>query len=74
MSKKNKVNFLHFNSVPSNIADYIQRAKVPMGWLVEASTNVSHMMYQAQYGGNGPDGYDWRVAITFVFDPFHLWK
>lgn len=65
---------LAFEQVANNISSYIQRARIPMGWLVEESTNVSHMMYQAKYGGNGADGYDWRISMTFVFDPLHLWK
>jgi|WetSurMetagenome_2_1015567.scaffolds.fasta_scaffold653595_1 hypothetical protein len=66
---------LQFEKVETNLgASFMQRAKVPMGWLVEDSTDVAHMSYAAQYGCNGPSGFDWRISLTFVFDPFHLWR
>lgn len=65
---------LVFEDVTNNTSSDIKRARIPMGWIVEESTVVSHMLFNAKYGGNGPDGYDWRISITFVFDPLHLWK
>lgn len=49
---------------------YLERARVPYGWLVRSHSDVCHFL---------PDqgvksGWDWRVSICFVFDPFHWWK
>jgi hypothetical protein len=66
---------LTFESVETNLgASSMQRARVPLGWVVEDSTDVCHMSYAAQYGADGPSGWDWRISMTFVFDPFHLWR
>jgi hypothetical protein len=66
---------LKFEPVESNLgASNIRRARVPMGWLVEESTDVCHMYYNAVIGSSSPSGFDWRIALTFVFDPFHLWR
>lgn len=65
---------LTFEKVETNLgASFMQRAKVPMGWLVEDSTDVCHMLYNEKTGA-GTSGWDWRVTLTFVFDPFHLWR
>lgn len=50
--------------------DHFQRAKIFGGWIVTVSSNVSHIMEYNRID----DGYDWRTSITFVFDPFHLWR
>ena len=49
---------------------YLERIKVPWGWLVRSYSDVCHHL---------PDqgvqsGWDWRVSVTFVLDPFHWWK
>ena len=49
---------------------YHQRAKVFGGWLVKTFENVMHISDQVgKY-----DGYDWRVAMTFVPDAKHEWS
>ena len=50
---------------------HIYRTRVPWGWLVLAVDDVPRSF---------PDGrlieygYEWRNHLTFVFDPFHMWK
>ncbi len=51
------------------IDNYHQRAKVPGGWLVKVSEPVMH---DTQHQGMS-DGWDWRVAMTFVPDHKHEW-
>lgn len=46
------------------------RAEVPGGWLVKVIENVVHDKERAGMTG----GWDWRVAITFVPDPEHMWQ
>ena len=48
-----------------------ERAKVIGGWLVKAYENVYHR--GDVYSPSG-DGWDWRVAMTFVPDPHHAWE
>lgn len=44
------------------------RTQVFGGWLVKAYEDVNH------FTENGlQQGYDWRVAMTFVPDPQHEW-
>lgn len=47
-----------------------QRAKVIGGWLVKAYESVTH---QTEDRGM-LDGWDYRVAMTFVPDEGHYWK
>lgn len=49
-----------------------QRAKVFGGWLVKAFESVCHD--RAVVGGGLEEGWDWRVAMTFVPDPSHKWS
>lgn len=51
-------------------AQFYQRCRVPFGWIVECTTNVMHVFPDGRFD----NGWDWRVGITFVFDPFHWWK
>jgi len=45
-----------------------QRAQVFGGWLVKTFEDVNH------FTENGlQQGYDWRVAMTFIPDPQHEW-
>jgi hypothetical protein len=80
----NKTAKLHWEVVEQHYIDYagkdaiqsstdMSRAKIPTGWLVEETTSVSHIVFHYQ-SGNDADGYDFRVTLTYVFDPFHLWK
>ena len=46
------------------------RAKVQGGWIVKVLEPVVHM---EEYNGM-VDGWDFRVAITFVPDPDYLWE
>lgn len=48
------------------IDDFHQRAKVIGGWLVKAYESVCT-------GERGVQGYEWRVAMTFVPDEWHSW-
>ena len=52
------------------IDNWHQRAKVHGGWLVKTFENVSHLDDQRGIC----DGYDYRVAMTFVPDPLHVWE
>jgi hypothetical protein len=47
----------------------LSRTRVPWGWLVLATEEVTHIRDGILQGG-----WDWRTSITFVFDPFHNWK
>ncbi len=50
------------------IENDLERAAIFGGWLVRSSSPVTHDT------DNGmQDGWDWRVAITFVPDPVHQW-
>lgn len=48
--------------------DWTKRARVQGGWLVKVEEPVSHIDM-----GNHSDGYDWRIALTFVPDVMGLW-
>ena len=50
-----------------SIGDTVRRSKIFGGWLVLVTSYVFHT------DGNY-NGIDWRTSVTFVFDPFHLWK
>lgn len=52
--------------------DFLKRARVPWGWLVQAYEDVAHNM--AVVGKGMEFGWDHRISITFVFDPFHRWR
>lgn len=54
-------------------ATWYRRTKVFGGWLVEATTNVVHDMNYENGQGGMNDGWDWRIALTFVPDPLHQW-
>lgn len=54
-----------------NIDNEHERAKVLGGWLVKANTSVYHLYNGVSEGG---EGWDWRVAMTFVPDPDHEWS
>lgn len=66
---------LEWEDIPNlNYATWYRRAKVYGGWLVEATTDVTHdMNYEGGKGGMD-SGYDWRIALTFVPDQLHQWK
>ena len=51
----------------------LRRCKVPWGWLVQSFENVFHPS-KVEYPGQFGTGFDYRIALTFVFDPFHWWK
>lgn len=51
------------------IGHSLQRAKVPGGWLVRQYEDVMH---NTESRGM-VNGHDWRVALTFIPDPEHLW-
>lgn len=53
------------------IDSHHQRAKVPGGWLVKVFEDVT--TYLGEDRGI-VDGYNWRIAMTFVPDPKHEWK
>jgi hypothetical protein len=48
---------------------YIRRLRTPMGWLVQAYADIVHD--RSEYGQGRVSGWDYRIALTFVFDPFH---
>ena len=52
------------------IDDWHQRARVFGGWLVKAHEPVFHRPTSELQGG---DGWDFRVAMTFVPDKFAHW-
>jgi hypothetical protein len=52
-------------------AFYYRRAKVPGGWLVECSADVSVFMPNM---GRLEEGFDWRPAITYIPDPEYKWE
>ena len=51
-----------------NIDSHHQRARVPGGWLVKAYEEVTHATDHGNY-----QGWDLRIAMTFVPDPNHEW-
>lgn len=51
------------------IESNLQRAKVRGGWLVKTFEDVTH-----RDEAGAQDGWDWRVAMTFVPDPNHEWE
>ena len=46
-----------------NNGNYIRRAKVPGGWLVESYV-----------GGQTADGLGYGLGLTFIPDPDHKWE
>ena len=49
----------------------LQRSRTPTGWLVREYQDVMHPnLHDYVLMSNG---YDWRVALTFVPDPEHVW-
>jgi hypothetical protein len=55
-----------------DIDPFLQRAKIPGGWLVKAFEDV--MRYRSDGGQGMVAGWDWRIAMCFVPDPTHEWK
>ena len=53
-------------------AGFLERTKVPWGWIVRGYAEVVHD--RSEDGGGMANGWDWRIAMCFVFDPFHWWK
>jgi len=51
------------------IDPYLQRAKIPGGWLVKAYEDVVH---DREHAGMVP-GWDFRIALCFVPDPDYAW-
>lgn len=60
-----------WEQIDSDHAGYLNRARVPWGWLVMSTQDVYRI-----YGDSvlPQPGYEWRTSITFVFDPFHWWR
>jgi 3-methyladenine DNA glycosylase AlkC len=56
------------------IEENCYRIRVPWGWIVEVYQDVFTPMYTGYEQPEMKTGYEWRVSITFVFDPFHWWK
>jgi hypothetical protein len=54
-----------------SIDGYTFRSKVFGGWLVKVLEDVVHL--DSPRHSNSVNGYDWRVAMTFVPDPEHEW-
>jgi hypothetical protein len=52
------------------IGDRDERAKVFCGWIVRSYTDVCHVVN----GDTFKEGWDLRIAMCFVPDPFHWWK
>ena len=50
---------------------YHERAEVHGGWLVKAYSEVSNF---SDDGRLLHQGYDLRIAMTFVPDPQHVWR
>jgi hypothetical protein len=50
------------------------RIRVPFGWILEVWSDVSSPVYTGYYTTEYKEGYEWRISVTFIFDPFHLWK
>lgn len=50
---------------------YHERAEVHGGWLVKAYAEVSNF---SDDGRLLHQGYDLRIAMTFVPDPQHVWE
>lgn len=60
------------NLVWEQVDHDIQRARIPMGWLVREYQDVLH--FNVFDHEHTTDGYDWRVTLTFVPDPNNEWK
>lgn len=50
------------------------RIKVPFGWILEVVSDVRSPINQGYSTPDYLEGYEWRVSVTFIFDPFHMWK
>jgi hypothetical protein len=53
------------------IDPYHQRAKVIGGWLVKAYEDV--LTQGTGFTAVGKNGYEWRMAMTFIPDQGHYW-
>ncbi len=54
------------------IDSFHQRAKVPGGWLVKAYEDV--VQDRSESGQGLIPGWDFRISMCFVPDPYHDWK
>jgi hypothetical protein len=55
-----------------DIDNYRRRLHVPWGWIYREVEDVAHNMI---VDGRGVErGWDYRIAVCFVFDPFHWWR
>lgn len=61
---------MEFEDIKTNLGDSFRRARIFGGWLVTVTSDVIH---DTEYNGM-TSGHDWRTSVTFVFDPFHLWR
>ena len=53
----------------NQIDKYHHIAQVPGGWMFKAYADVAHM----DLDGFPQSGWDWRVSITFIPDPSHMY-
>jgi len=63
---------LIWKNIKSDLEGYVWRTRIPfIGWLVLYTTDVLVCLNKEE---GFKDGYEWRNTITFVPDPFYLWK
>ena len=50
------------------------RIRVPFGWILEVVDDVRSPVNKGYSTPDYEEGYEWRRSVTFIFDPFHVWK
>ena len=54
-----------------DIDEYHRRARIFNGWLVKVIEDVHVSLHEDM---RPQSGYEWRVAMCFVPDPYHSWE
>src|SRR5215213_5758267 len=70
-----------WEEVPQNHAGYLYRLKVPGGWIVKETHDVSRQRPMSYNTDNGSrytewenvEGFEWRSTMCFVPDPEYKW-
>ncbi len=61
--------YLEFKKLENNACAIMDRAKVPGGWLIRETTEVL-----VDIGNGMENGREWRICMTFIPDPTHVWE
>lgn len=65
---------MNWENISGNHSNSLYRTRVPFGWLVMSTDEVLSPRNSGYSMPEYTNGYEWRTSITYVFDPFKMWK